>query len=750
MQKTENYVNDAPEDMQTGEDYGSMSVEEYEPVNWLNLARDAHTNSTDYFDANIRKQIERNISMHRSKHPAGSKYKLPSYKYRSKLFRPKIRSTIRNHEAQGALALFGTTDIVNCKAEDPKDGDAVLGAKYGKNWLDYRLEHTVPWFQTALGAYQDAMVHGIVISRQEWMFEEVEEEVEEYEYGDDGLVNLDDRGKPVRNTVKRMRTIVDTPDIVLIPVENFRFSTAADWRDPIKSSPFLIEMIPMFVGDIKERMERPDKKTGEVAWRKVEISKGRATTETGEWDSTRIRRDGDHMDTKDEKYLESDFDTRWVHRNIIRKDGRDWVYYTLGIEHLLSEPVPLEDVFLHGRPYVAGKCIIETHRTYSSGLPEIGESLTVESNDLANSRLDNIKLIINKRYRGRRGANVDWRALTESVPGGVVLMENLKGDVEEESFSDVTGSSFEEQNRINADFDSLYGSFNAASVQTNRSLNETVGGMSMMLDDSDVVGEYQLRVFIETWAEKVLAQMLTMGRMYETDRRILGIVGGGDDPLDVARAMDTAYSTRVSVGFGNTSPQKRLENIKVGVGTIAELFPEDMRKLNRGEIIKEVFSALGHRDGGRFITIEDDEQQDPQMTALMDENAQLKQMIETKQAERQVDGDVKLQIAQMKDQGDTQRLMLKLQSDKGLADLRAQMDYIGHQLAAETNDIKRGELILQQNTLELQIRNREIDLLSKDRDKLSSVLLNNRYGMVAAAEDTEDGKKPEYEENDNA
>ena len=739
MEKPENYIghHESEATSEQSDNFAMMDPATGEP-DWLMIARNAFTNSTDYLDANIRTQIEKNISLFRSKHPSGSKYHQDSYKFRSKVFRPKTRSVIRRHMAAAAVAFFGTSEMVSTKAEDSRDKASVMGANFGKNWLEYRLEHSIKWFKTVLGAYQDAMVQGIIISRQDWVYEEEEENVEEPKLNRYGIVEIDEAGEVINETRKQTQITVDKPDITLIPLENFRFSVAADWRDPVGTSPYLIELIPMFVQDVKERMAKPNAKTGEPKW--IKISDGEivaAGRKTGDMDSTRMTREGNREDSKDPDGSLNLYDIVWVHRNIVRFDGGDHVFYTLGTEALLSEPVPLKQVFLHGRPYTIGVCEIETHKQYPSGVPEMTQDLQMEANDLANQRLDNIKLVLNKRYLGKRNTNTDWRALTSSVPGGVVLMDDLT-DVKAEEFTDVTASAYQEQDRVNVDFDELVGNFSSSSVQTNRSLNETVGGMSMALDDSNIVTEYQLRVFTETWVEDTLRMLLEMGKHYETDERVLSIIGEGAAPDAVAELLDTTYGVRVGVGFGATSPHKRIEKMKIGLGTIAEFLPQEMQRINADEVSREIFGALGYRDGSRFF-FPADEGKDPQIAQLEEKIGQLESMLQGKQMEM----DNKLQIAQIREQGQTQREQLKLQLTKAIANLDGQIKYIAQQVAAEKNDIARGELLLQQETLEFQKRNREIELLQQENDRMSSVLMNDRYGDIPAAEDLNDGKKRE-------
>ena len=65
----------------------------------------------------------------------------------------------------------------------------------------------------------------------------------------------------------------------------------------------------------------------------------------------------------------------------------------------------------------------------------------------------------------------------------------------------------------------------STSVQSNRNLNETVGGMNILTASANKVENYQLRTWIETWAEPVLRQVTLLEQEYETDQTILAIAG---------------------------------------------------------------------------------------------------------------------------------------------------------------------------------------------------------------------------------
>ncbi|HEY6020312.1 MAG TPA: hypothetical protein VIY48_10525, partial [Candidatus Paceibacterota bacterium] len=110
-----------------------------ESIDYLQLANAAFESSTGYFDTNYRSRIEDAIRMFHSQHPRASKYNSESYKYRSRIFRPKSRSVVRKHEATAALAFFSNLDVISVAPQDGDDPGQVASALINKELLNYRL-----------------------------------------------------------------------------------------------------------------------------------------------------------------------------------------------------------------------------------------------------------------------------------------------------------------------------------------------------------------------------------------------------------------------------------------------------------------------------------------------------------------------------------------------------------------------------------------------------------------------------------
>lgn len=731
------------------------SGEADEDTDWLALAADAYRTSTDYFNSSLRKQFEKNLSMFNSRHPSGSKYHTDAYKYRSKIFRPKTRSAITRNEAQAATAFFSTQDIVNVEPEDATDPLAKAQADLNAQLLNYRLEHDVPWFLTCMGAFQDAMTIGVCVSKQYWDYEEEatdeeedEEDEHEYEEGEeaeeDGEDELSDPFADLAGETQGLlnkaqpRVLSDKPVVDLLPIENVRFDPAADWRDPVKSSPYFINMMPMYVGDVKAKMNTVDKKTGQPKWKKAsdDVLLGAQSSSRMDNESTRQTRHGARQDPIDQTGRTDDFRIVWVHENFIRKGGQDYVFYTLGDRHLLTEALPIEKVYFSGqRPFVMGTVSIETHKVIPNGAPQLWEGMQTEINDVANQRLDNVRLVLNSRYFVNRTANIDTHSLTHSVPGGVVMVDDVNVDVRADRPGDVTASSYQEQDRLNIDFDEIAGSFSPGSVQSNRQLNETVGGMEMLSADSNALTEYRLRIFAETWVQPVLKQLLLLEQAYETDRNVLYIAGTQANifaRLQVDEIQDwmieAPVKPRVNVGFGNSQPQQRIQKIQQGFAVVTSL--QQAPGVNIKEVRKEVFGALGYKDGSRFF---EEEQQDPEKEMLKQQLQELQMKLQSKE----IEAESRIQVAQIQAQAMLEVAQVKTNAMQEIEGFKTRIKETDQKLAAAKlkgdNSRDVAKLMMQREALIAQLREKTAQ--AAKADGMAGTIARGQYGMVPGVED---------------
>src|SRR3990167_296035 len=403
---------------------------------WLKLAKDAFKRSTTYAENNYRKQWEEGLRLFNSQHPRDSKYASDAYKYRSRVFRPKTRSVIRKHEATAAMALFSNPDVVTLDPINPDDPAQVASAGINKELLQYRLTNSkkgIPWFVTAIGAFQDAMTVGICASFQYWDYVTEKQTVTKQAEIMPGLV--------IPLEFEEDVPVVDKPCCDLLSIQRVRFDPAAKWSDVVGTSPYLIIEMPMYVQDVLDRMEKEYGKDAKP-WKKMTEAK-LLQARMKEDDPVQQARDNKRENPDTLTSTVSDFDVVQVHLNFIRQGYKVYAFYTLKDIDLLSDPVPLKELFPIGEiPVTICFCVLETHQAMPKGLSQLGSQLQQEANEVANQRLDNVKLVLNKRYIVRRGSQVDVEGLLRNVPGGVSMASDVEKDLMEINWTDVTASSF--------------------------------------------------------------------------------------------------------------------------------------------------------------------------------------------------------------------------------------------------------------------------------------------------------------------
>lgn len=654
----------------------------------LQFARSANEAATSWFDSSVRRELEDAYARFYNQHPQGSKYHHEEYAKRSKIFRPKTRTAIRTNEAAAVMAAFSTKDVVHCAPANDRDPAQVKAAELHKALVNYRLEHSIPWYKIYVGGVQEAQTAGVVISKQTWEYKErtVREKVTMRDIHTNELFD---------QYTERVEVTKDHPTIRLCNPENVKFDPGCDWCDPVGSSPYIIHTFPMYALHIKARSK--DDYPGRVKFREVDDSILMAASQN-DWDSVRRARETGRADKYDSDIGIFDYQMCWVNEYIVEREDGDWVFYTLGDNILLSDEVPLEEVYEHGRPYAFGSALIEAHKNYPGGLPKLAEGLQDLANDVANLRIDNVKLSMVGRYFARRGRGIDLRALIRNTPGSVVTMTDPNNDLKWDRPQDVTRSSYEEQDRINMDMDDLTGNMNHATVGANRKLNETVGGLELMNSGKDMVQEYLLRTIVETWVEPALKQIVKLEAIHESDQNVMLIAANkADTDIDTAfRLLPIEANLTVNIGFGATSPDKRIGRLAMGLNAVANYSPQLAMEADGVEIASEVFGALG-MDAGRFFPSarKGEKQEDPQVAQLKQQIQELQQAIQLKQVESQT----KLQIEQMRQQTALIREQISARFKAAELRLKEQVNIVDSRLKTEQSDIARRQLLLQREAL---------------------------------------------------
>lgn len=568
---------------------------------WEERGKDAMRFSTNYIDANYRSKWDDSLRAFNNQHPGDSKYNSENFRKRSHLFVPVTRTVIRKGEAAACKAFFSNHDVSSIRAMNEGDPAQVVSAAVMKELVQWRCTHSLHWFQFLIGGIQDAQKQGACVARICWEY------------------------KSRRDVNGKMKVYKDAPNAFLVPLENMRFDPSASWMDPFNDSPYLIELVEMYVGDVKEKMARADPKGRK--W--MEYPDSEIKSENPD-DSTRQARLGNQQDPTQETRSVSDYEVCWVQRHIHRWDGNDWIFWTLNNGKLLTEPELLEHVVFHGkRDYVIGFAMLETHKPVPSSVPELVKPLQDGINGIENQRTDNVLFALNKRHKVKRGTNVDTVALLRNVPGGIVNVDNME-DLEEMPTPDVTQSSYQEEDRKRQAFDDLVGNFNPMQLHQAGAPREAQGTVRMLQGPASEMTEYMLQTYAITFVVEVIRHLVMLEQCYETDANVLAIAGqrakilqkfGKDKVTD--EMLEQELTTQVNVGMGSTDSVAMLQRFIYGLQSFANISKAPPVGVNLSEVWKEIMALSGYQDGERFST-----QGNQEMAKLEQINKQLSQMVQ--------------------------------------------------------------------------------------------------------------------------
>jgi hypothetical protein len=581
-------------------------------VDFLAILSAAEIRNQTFIGAIQRNSWQQSIKAFHSQHPVDSKYRTDAYRNRTKLFKPKTRAAVRKNLASAASALFSNTDVVSVKAQYDDNPVKLASAKVIHELLNYRLDRTtaragIPWFLIAMGACLDGQLQGICVSKQLWEFETVDEihattivesvvdpVSQEPIFGEDGLPLTQSREERVTKT----RRTKDRPMSINMPPENVICDLAAPWYDPVQGGDYWSVVHPMTISQAKTMLKNPGK-SGE-AWLPVTDEQLEATSQDYTAKGVRLAR-GKGTDRLDNR---GDADPAagkvkhgivFMYENFCRVDGVDYHYWSVGTRVYASKVRKTEEAYpeqFGDRPYTMGYAALETHQLFPMSPVEAWRPLQNELNDQTNLRIDILKQALSPPLKVRQGTIFDWKQVQRrGGPDATVVVAKMD-DLEYLQPPSPTGASMAEMNYMSADFDELSGSFSTSSVQTNRSLNETVGGMRLMSGAANGVTEFDLRVWTETWVEPTLRQIVRLEQYYEDDQTILAICSQrakmerfGVEQITDEDLMEEV-SLRVNVGSGATDPMQRIQKLAAGLqilGTAAPFFDRPT-KLNAEEI----------------------------------------------------------------------------------------------------------------------------------------------------------------------
>jgi len=492
------------------------------------------------------------------------------------------------------------------------------------------------------------------------------------------VVGMD--GQPMVPKVLR-----DRPRVRPFPPEQAIIDLSAPAEDVVQEGEFFIMQMPMRISQIRLMQQKGRQTMGGGPW--LDVPEERLKKATEEYTATSVRssrgRGTDPQSTVNQPSI-SELDIVWVHENFIKVDGTDFHFYSLSHDTLLSAPGPTDEHYPKHqgeRPYVMGLGEIEAFSPIPMSMVESIQPLQNEINDIRNLALDTLKQGIAPIGVYKRGTDIDLRALKERGPDANIGVGNMD-DLRFEKVPGPDPISFNMHDRLTIEIDESAGSFSTSSVNNNRAAGETVGGLNLISNAANSTQEYDLRVFTETYVERVLRQLIMLEQGYETDEHILAIVGqkanvfqrfGVDKSVD--ELLQAQVTTRVNCGIGATDPMMKLQKFGSALqmaATVAEFVPGQVQ-VKAEDVYNEIFASAGYKAERFFVFTSPEEvaqqqaqQPDPQQ--MMAEAEAKKAEAEAKRADAeatkaQIEGQ-RLQLETQQMEADGQEKQARLEMDQ--------------------------------------------------------------------------------------
>lgn len=629
----------------------------------------------DWRVQNTQADWHRGYRSFRNQHFEGSKYLSPRFKGRSKIFRPKTRTAVFKNLALVRQALFSTVSPLTMEAENDDNQFARAGASVLESLTNIYLDRAstycgCPWYLIAMGSRQTSDITGVAISKQFWRYVyEDGEPIEQDILDEDGNPTGEVEEIPGDPIVKR-----DHPDCELCPPESVVMDPGANWLDPIQTSQYFSVEWPWNKQDLMNEIETG--KSGHGA---------RWNPEAIKFINQGVARDSSTVATRRERSGGTDrfagsgsanSETIVCRENFVRIGGVDWHFWSIGTEHYLTSPIPVEEAYPEQkgrRPYVMGYGAIEAFSLFPWSQVAGLQQLQQELNDIANARLDAMREAVTPTVKVKRGKRVDLRQIENRYPGSVLMVDEME-DTDWDNPPDVARSAYQETNLLGNDFDDAAGLFNTGTVATNRQLNETVGGMQLMSGAANTLSEFFLSVWIETWVEPVLRQIVNCVAYYVADPRIIALAGKKAKTFQkfqqavITEEMLTADVTlRVNAGIGTQDPMMKMQKFAGAVDILGKIFGEGARAAASVEdCVTEIFGSAGYRDGERFIDIDT-------LTAM--QKKYLDSIMNPQPQEQTKPSGPSPDELQAKAQTETQIANIKAQTDVQVANIKAENDF---------------------------------------------------------------------------
>lgn len=566
------------------------------PKKALQLVRDFESSNRKYLEANVYDRWRRNEHMYRLEHENTTLTNDPRYKHRSKLYIPKTRNAIRRILASIIGTYFSNPDVINLNSRRTGDQRLIDASQLLMAAVNYRLTHTVKFFTIAMFAILDVLKYGRGVVTMGWDFEEEE-------YTRTELVEVEDENGEIQLEEQEMtyrRILKDEPNMRHVKIWNIYLSPSANPIDPINTSPVLIEKMPIFLHEVKDKIKskewkKPkgisdDEDWGEFVWKPSQF-------EMEEYGEPDIARD---EDSPSWMMIE-------VWKCFVKFGGKDWYFISLKGNHALTDLEEVEEKFpCRGRPYIMGGSEPDTGKVWWQGIAELTESLQREINAIRNQRRDNVTLALNKKILIRNTAGIDVNSLLYSRPGAPITGDDISDlSIRELVYQDVTSSSFKESQETERWYEETSGITPYNMGVQRPGMNQTATGVSILSEEANTIISMIIRILNETFMIPTLQMVVQFEQLFETEevlRQVAQDKGIDFDMVWTREAIENQYDIEVNAGVGSTSREARFRSLGMIIDRAMAINAQYAAPvMNVIELVRDALPLAGHMNPDKYI-----------------------------------------------------------------------------------------------------------------------------------------------------
>jgi hypothetical protein len=259
-----------------------------------------------------------------------------------------------------------------------------------------------------------------------------------------------------------------------------------------------------------------------------------------------------------------------------------------------NEPNP----FWHGKkPFIRIVDHPVPHEYYGIGEIEPIEYLQYELNDTRNQRMDNVNLVLNRMWKVLRGSDIIPEQLI-SRPGGFIEVDDM-GDIEEVKFTDVTSSSYKEEEEIKRDIDRTVGVFDYARGETT-DRRETATTASILSNAANERFKLKVQLMEDMGLRRLGLMLIQLNQQFIDSERVIRVVGDDGVNFEILSPEDIIGEFDIMPIGSTVEP---IINKETRVNQLISLYGvmKDSPHINQSEFLKKILETADIKDTSRII-----------------------------------------------------------------------------------------------------------------------------------------------------